>query len=66
MTTKQFTLLRRWELLTKRRRPRMSKSVTSRRTAKSQSNGTGQVLKNSRVMGGVSLEKDYNPNGWRR
>ena len=38
-----------------------SRRVTSRRSAKGIGKAIGQVLKNSRVQGEVSLEKDMNP-----
>jgi hypothetical protein len=38
--------------------------IVSKRQAKSQSTGTGQILRTSRVIG-ISLEKDFNPRAWR-
>lgn len=41
-----------------------STRVTSRRSAKSQGNGTGMVLKNSRVVG-INIERVFNHPSWR-
>lgn len=35
-------------------------TVTSRRSAKSKSNATGQILKNSKIVPGVRLETVFN------
>jgi len=66
MTTKEFTALRKWELLTKRFAPRrFNSNVPSRRSTKSQGQAVGQVLKRSTIRSEVGLETIYNHPAWK-
>lgn len=65
MSNKEFKRLLAFQYA-KIHRFRPTVHVTSRRSAKSMSNATGQVLRNSRIVSEVGLDKDFNNGNFRR
>jgi hypothetical protein len=59
MTPQEFTKLRQWQLTVQRRFRPTNSYIPSRRKSKSQKTGTGQVLRHSRVIPQVGLNRQF-------